>query len=55
MPLWASQMRAVLSREPLTMILAGKPESMDPGDEPKYTAIYELESPDVLTGMRRVW
>ena len=35
-------------REPLTMMLAGEKRVMDPGDEPKYCAIYELESPEVL-------
>ena len=36
------------TREPLKMMLAGKEQVMDPGTEPKYSAIYELESPDVL-------
>lgn len=36
------------TRVPLTMLLAGEKRTMDPGDEPKYSAIYELESPDVL-------
>ena len=36
------------TREPLTMRLAGERRTMDPGTEPKYSVIYELESPDVL-------
>ncbi|MFY0610292.1 MAG: hypothetical protein JXQ99_02105 [Hyphomicrobiaceae bacterium] len=36
------------TREPLSMLLGGEKRVMDPGDEPKYCAIYELESPDVL-------
>ena len=36
------------TREPLTMLLGGEKMTMDPGNEPKYCAIYELESPDVL-------
>lgn len=35
-------------REPLSMLLGGEKKTMDPGNEPKYCAIYELESPDVL-------
>jgi len=35
-------------REPLTMMLAGKRQTMDPGDEPRYSVTYEIESPDVL-------
>jgi len=35
-------------REPLTMMLAGEKRTMDPGDEPKYSVIYELASPQVL-------
>ena len=30
------------------MMLAGKERVMDPGDEPRYSVIYEIESPDVL-------
>lgn len=36
------------TREPLTMLLGGEKKTMDPGNEPKYTAIYELDSPEVL-------
>jgi len=36
------------TREPLTMLLAGEKRTMDPGDEPKYSVTYELESADVL-------
>jgi len=36
------------TREPLAMLLGGEKKTMDPGNEPKYTAIYELDSPDVL-------
>ncbi|MBT4043970.1 MAG: hypothetical protein HOF11_10745 [Rhodospirillaceae bacterium] len=35
-------------REPLRMMLAGEEREMDPGDEPRYSVIYEIESPDVL-------
>jgi hypothetical protein len=35
-------------REPLTMMLAGERRDMDHGDEPRYSVICELESPDVL-------
>ncbi len=35
-------------REPLRMMLAGKERTMDPGDEPRYSVIYEIESPDIL-------
>lgn len=35
-------------REPLTMMLGGERKTMDPGNEPYYSAIYEIESPDVL-------
>ena len=36
------------TRESLRMMLAGKERVMDPGDEPRYSVIYEIESPDVL-------
>ncbi|MBT4046134.1 MAG: hypothetical protein HOK21_25650 [Rhodospirillaceae bacterium] len=36
------------TREPLRMMLAGEERTMDPGDEPKYSVIYEIESPEVL-------
>ena len=35
-------------REPLRMMLAGEEQEMDPGDEPRYSVIYEIESPAVL-------
>ena len=35
------------TREPLAMMLGGERKTMDPGNEPKYMAIYELEGPDV--------
>ena len=35
-------------REPLRMMLAGEEREMDPGDEPRYSVIYEIESPEVL-------
>jgi hypothetical protein len=40
-------------REPLTMMLAGRQQTMDPGDEPRYSVTYEIESPDVL--MSAAW
>ncbi|MBT7664474.1 MAG: hypothetical protein HN608_06095 [Rhodospirillaceae bacterium] len=36
------------TREPLRMMLAGEERTMDPGDEPKYSVIYEIESPEVF-------
>lgn len=36
------------TREPLEMMLAGERRVMPDGDEPRYSVIYELESPDVL-------
>ena len=33
----------------LAMILGGERRTIDAANEPKYTALYELESPDVLT------
>ena len=36
------------AREPLRMMLAGEEQTMDPGDEPPYSVIYEIESPEVL-------
>ena len=36
------------TREPLTMMLAGERQNMDPGNEPRYSVTYEIESPDVL-------
>jgi hypothetical protein len=34
--------------EPLTMIMAGERRTIDAPGEPKYSAVYEIESPDVL-------
>ena len=34
--------------EPLTMIMAGERRSIDAPGEPKYSAVYEIENPDVL-------
>jgi hypothetical protein len=36
-------------RGPLTMNIGGERKDIEIPDEPTYTAIYELESPDVLT------
>jgi len=33
---------------PLTMIMAGERRTVEAGNEPRYTAMYEIESPDVL-------
>lgn len=42
-------LRATRSRlEPLRMMLAGQERTMDPGDEPRYSVTYEIESPEVL-------
>ncbi len=35
-------------KEPLRMMLAGQEQAMDPGDEPHYSVIYEIEGPQVL-------
>ena len=40
-------------RQPLRMMLAGREQQMDPGDEPRYSVIYEIDSPDVL--MSKGW
>lgn len=37
-----------LESEPLTMIMAGERRTIEAPGEPKYSAIYEIESPDVL-------
>lgn len=34
--------------EPLTMIMAGERRTIETPGEPKYSAAYEIESPDVL-------
>ena len=34
--------------EPLTMIMAGERRSIEAEGEPKYSAVYEIENPDVL-------
>jgi hypothetical protein len=35
-------------RLPLRMMLAGKEQQIDPGEEPRYSVIYEIDSPQVL-------
>lgn len=35
-------------REPLRMMLGGEERFMEPGDEPRYSVTYEIESPEVL-------
>jgi hypothetical protein len=35
--------------EPLTMFIAGKKQTIVADGEPRYSAVYELESPEVLT------
>jgi len=37
------------TNEPLTISMAGERKTIDVASEPKYTAVYEIESPDVLT------
>ena len=39
---------ARFTREPLTMILGGERKTIVVEDQPRYQALYELESPDVL-------
>lgn len=34
--------------QPLKMMLAGEERTMDAGNEPRYSVIYEIESPQVL-------
>jgi len=34
--------------EPLTMIMAGERRTVETPDEPAYSAVYEIESPEVL-------
>ena len=34
--------------QPLTMMLAGEERTIDAGNEPRYSVIYEIESPQVL-------
>ena len=36
--------------EPLSMFIGGEKKTIVAEGEPRYTAIYEIESPDVLTG-----
>ncbi len=46
-----------LVNEPFTMAIGGELRSVEPGSEPRYSAIYEIESPDVMwrrvAGQRR--
>ena len=35
-------------QQPLRMMLAGEERVMDPGDEPRYSVSYEIESAEVL-------
>jgi hypothetical protein len=37
-----------LKSEPLTMIMAGERKHIEAEGEPRFSAIYEIESPDVL-------
>ena len=37
-----------LVREPLTMSIGGEQRTIEAAGEPKYSAIYEIESPEVL-------
>ena len=36
-------------REPLTMSIGGELKTIDFPDEPRYTALYEVEGPDVMS------
>jgi hypothetical protein len=38
-----------IKRQPLTVSIGGKLQQIEAEGEPAYTAIYEIESPDVLT------
>lgn len=35
-------------REPLTMIIGGERKTIEIANEPRYSALYEIESPEVL-------
>lgn len=37
-----------MKRQPLTLSIAGKRQTIESKGEPAYTAIYEIESPEVL-------
>lgn len=37
-----------LESEPLVMVMAGERRTIEAPHEPKYSAVYEIESPDVL-------
>jgi hypothetical protein len=39
---------ARLVREPLIISIGGEQRAIDTSSEPKYSAVYEIESPDVL-------
>lgn len=36
-------------KQPLTVVLGGEKRSIEFADEPTYSAVYEIDSPDVLT------
>jgi hypothetical protein len=40
---------ARFQREPLTMVIGGERRTIVTDSEPRYNALYELESPEVLT------
>jgi hypothetical protein len=40
---------ARFKREPLRMSIGGELKTIDLQDEPRYTALYEVEGPDVMT------
>lgn len=42
-----------LTREPLTLSIGGECRAIDTEAEPRYSALYEIESPDVLVS--REW
>ena len=45
----AARLFASFRTEPATVIIGGREVTLpDPGDEPRYTALYEIESPAVL-------
>jgi hypothetical protein len=37
-----------LVNQPFTMAIGGELRSVEPGTEPRYSAVYEIESPDVI-------
>ena len=41
-----------LVNQPFTMAIGGELRSVEPGNEPRYSAVYEIESPEVIASPR---